>query len=153
MSRIIHYFAYGSNMNPQRVEDRGLNVVNAYGGCLYDFDLVFNKMSRDHEGVGHANIRYQPGRRTEGVLYELADVHEIFKMDPYERAPWNYGREVVTVAHPGGQTWAWTYFANPAVLRHDLKPPASYLDHLLAGQPFLSEDYYASLAALRDALG
>jgi gamma-glutamylcyclotransferase (GGCT)/AIG2-like uncharacterized protein YtfP len=152
MSQICYYFAYGSNMNPARVAQRGLQVRDAVGGQLTDYDLVFNKMSRDHAGVGHANIEFRRGAVTEGVLYELAAVEEIYKMDPFERAPWNYGREVVEVQHAQGATWAWTYFANPAVIRADLSPPLEYLDHLLAGAQFLSQDYFDRLLAHRERL-
>ena len=152
MSHIRYYFAYGSNMNADRVAERGLEVVNAVAGQLADYDLVFNKMSRDHVGVGHANIQFRRGAVTQGVLYELAAVEEIFKMDPFERAPWNYGREVVQIGHDRGSTWAWTYFANPAVIRPDLSPPLEYLDHLLAGREFLSRDYVDMLLAHRERL-
>ena len=152
MSSICHYFAYGSNMNAQRVSERGLRVVDATGGRLDGYALAFNKMSREHAGVGHANIVYTRGGRTEGVLYELAHGDEIFKMDPFERAPWNYGREVVEVVHATGMTWAWTYFANPAVTRAGLNPPLEYLDHLIAGREFLSEIYIEQLLAKRHEL-
>ncbi len=152
MSRVCHYFAYGSNMNLERVAQRGLEVVDAVAAQLDDYHLVFNKMSRDHEGVGHANIQYRRGSTTEGVLYELIDVEEIHKMDPFERAPWNYGREVVQVDHAKGSTWAWTYFANPAVIRPDLLPPLEYLDHLLAGRDFLSGAYVEMLVAHRERI-
>jgi gamma-glutamylcyclotransferase (GGCT)/AIG2-like uncharacterized protein YtfP len=147
MSRpsICHYFAYGSNMNPARVSARGLQVVAARAGQLDGYYLTFNKMSREHAGYGHANIEFQLQGLVEGVLYELSDTEEILKMDPFERAPWNYGREAVQVEHAQGVTWAWTYFANPAVKRHNLLPPASYLEHLLAGREYLSDAYYATL--------
>jgi len=152
VSHIRHYFAYGSNMNPARVAQRGLSVRHATGGRLADYHLVFNKMSRDHTGLGHANIQFRRGATTEGVLYELATVEEIAKMDPYERAPWNYGRDVVQIQHGDGVTWAWTYFANPAVIRHDLLPPLEYLEHLLAGRPYLSDQYLDMLVSHRDRL-
>lgn len=152
MSFVVHYFAYGSNMNPERVTQRGLEVVSAVAAQLEDYHLVFNKMSRDHIGVGHANIQFQRGATTEGVLYELAGIDEIHKMDPFERAPWNYGREVVQVDHQQGATWAWTYFANPAVIRADLVPPLEYLEHLLAGREFLSSAYVDMLLAHRQHL-
>ena len=123
--------------------------MEATAGQLQDFALVFNKMSRDHIGVGHANIEYARGASIEGVLYALKDDTEILKMDPFERAPWYYGREVVQVEHAQGSAWAWTYFANPAVLRAGLKPTRAYLDHLLAGREYLSEHYYSKLLALR----
>lgn len=132
-------------MNPARVAIRGLEVNNACPGELTDFALAFNKMSRDHAGVGHANIQFVPGAKTEGVLYELSCSAEILKMDPFERAPWNYGREAVQIDHARGRTWAWTYFANPAVLCDGLLPTQEYLQHLLAGREFLSEQYYAEL--------
>ena len=139
-------------MNAQRMAQRGLEVVGAVAGQLDHFHLVFNKMSRDHAGVGHANIQFRRGAVTEGVLYELSREDEIFKMDPYERAPWNYGREAVQISHGGGRTWAWTYFANPAVIRADLSPPLEYLDHLLAGREFLSRNYVEMLLAHRERL-
>ena len=150
MSSVRHYFAFGSNMNAERVTERGLQVVDAIAGQLDDFALVFNKMSRDHHGVGHANLEYARGARIEGVLYELVDHAEILKMDPFERAPWNYGREVIPVEHAQGETWAWTYFANPAVLQTGLNPTRAYLDHLLAGRQYLSESYYGRLLTLRE---
>jgi len=150
MSSVHHYFAFGSNMNAERMAERGLQVIDAIAGQLDDYALVFNKMSRDHRGIGHANLAYTRGARIEGVLYELADHTEILKMDPFERAPWNYGREVIPVEHAAGETWAWTYFANPAVLRAGLNPTRAYLDHLLAGRQYLTEPYYANLLTLRE---
>jgi gamma-glutamylcyclotransferase (GGCT)/AIG2-like uncharacterized protein YtfP len=142
---IVHYFAYGSNMNPDRVAQRGLSTVSALPGVLSGFRLVFNKMSREHAGVGHANIEWDRHCEVEGVLYELHSADEIAKMDPYERAPWNYGREVVKIAHGQRFIWAWTYFANPAVKTAGLLPPKGYLAHLLAGDDFLSQDYAQAL--------
>jgi hypothetical protein len=139
-------------MNGARVLQRGLRTVGAAAGQLDGFALAFNKMSREHVGVGHANVVYTRGSQTEGVLYELAHRDEIYKMDPFERAPWNYGRDVVQIQHATGVTWAWTYFANPAVVRVGLKPPLEYLDHLLAGREFLSDEYVAWLLAKRAEL-
>jgi len=141
------YFAYGSNMNPQRVAERGLRVGEPRAGVLCDFRLTFNKMSRDHPGVGHANIQFARGHRTEGVLYELHHADEILKMDPFESAPRNYGRDKVLIQSASGPCWAWTYFANPAVQVEGLLPSPEYLAHLLAGRPFLSDAYMAELLA------
>lgn len=141
------YFAYGSNMNPARVQQRGLAVTSMGGAVLADLMLAFNKQSRDHAGNGHANIVYAPGRRVEGVLYELADLGQITRMDRFEHAPVNYSRERVVVWTADGPRTAWTYFANPAVISSGLKPTRAYLSHLLAGEAFLSGPYHAWLAA------
>lgn len=153
-------------MNPDRVRERGLIFDHVAGARLHGYRLAFDKTSNRHPGTGHANVIHAPGQVVEGVLYWLSDVAEIGKMDKFESAPVNYSREVIQVqvfnSHfPSGQPPApetgtgsddgesvlstWTYFANPAVRQEGLLPPRSYLAHLLAGRPFLSEAYFARL--------
>jgi len=161
---IARYFAYGSNMNPERVRQRGMAFSHVSAARLEGFTLAFDKTSSAHPGLGHANIAHAPGGWVEGVLYWLDGVDEIRRMDPFESTPVNYSREVVRVrVHvdhlpslpvPDGIDGedgsilvpTWTYVANPAVRRSGLLPPRSYLEHLLAGRPFLSEGYAAMLA-------
>ena len=128
-------------MNPARVAARGLHTMGACAASLEDYRLCFDKASGRDRSYGHAHVRYHRDEVVEGVLYRLADAGEILKMDPYERAPWNYGRDVVRVRSGAGDLWAWTYFANPAVLVPGLRPQADYLAHLLAGHGFLSAQY------------
>jgi cation transport regulator ChaC len=158
---VARYFAYGSNMNPDRVRERGIAFDHVCSARLRGFSLAFDKTSRRHQGVGHANVVFAPDRQVEGVLYWLSSAREIEKMDPFESTPVNYSREVVRVAVEVAElpdSWAvtndgsqptrvetWTYFANPAVRRPGLLPPRSYLNHLLAGERFLSSDYVAML--------
>lgn len=141
------YFAYGSNMNPARVRERGLAVTRIEAARLGGFRLAFDKHAADHAGAGHASIAWQPDAAVEGVLYWLADPGQIERMDVFERTPVNYSREMVQVQTASGPVWTWTYFANPAVLRVGLRPPRAYLAHLLAGRAYLSEGYHAGLAA------
>ena len=145
---VEYYFAYGSNMNPERVSARGLAFVEIRPGRLDGVRLVFDKVSRNHPHAAHANIVYAPGAFVEGVLYRLRSAGEILKMDPFERAPVNYGRDAVEVFSEDERIPAWTYFANLAVRRNGFKPPRSYLDHLLAGHPYLSPGYYRRLQGI-----
>ena len=145
---VEHYFAYGSNMNPARVHQRGLAVSAIRPARLNDRRLVFDKVSRNHPRAAHANIVYAPGEAVEGVLYRLQSADEILKMDPFERAPVNYGRDAVQVESEGRRVPAWTYFANRAVRREGLLPPRAYLDHLLAGRDYLTPGYYQWLLGL-----
>jgi hypothetical protein len=159
---VARYFAYGSNMNPDRVRERGIVFDHATAAALEGFTLVFDKTSRAHAGLGHANVVPARGKTVEGVLYWLSAADEIGKMDRFESTPVNYSREVVHVRVAAGHlppdhgqvsgsnvtlVSTWTYFANPAVRRPDLLPPRSYLNHLLAGRPYLSEPYYQMLAS------
>jgi gamma-glutamylcyclotransferase (GGCT)/AIG2-like uncharacterized protein YtfP len=141
------YFAYGSNMNPQRVRERGLAIVRMESARLPGHRLLFDKHSAAHEGCGHANIAFDRSGAVEGVLYWLDSVDEIRKMDRFEAAPVNYGRDVVEVHTTSGLRACWTYFANPGVRRAGLRPPRSYLNHLLEGRPFLTPAYYETLSA------
>ena len=144
---IACYFAYGSNMNPARVRERGLEVSAVAGARLERYRLAFDKASSIHRGAGHANVQLDHDAVVEGVLYWLSGPEEIRKMDRFESTPVNYSRDVVTVETSRGAVRTWTYFANPAVRVAGLKPPRSYLNHLLAGRPYLSEPYYRWLAA------
>jgi len=135
------YFAYGSNMNPARVAARGLEFECVEGARLTGFTLRFDKHARDHAGTGHASIAWDPTGTVEGVLFWLRSADEILKMDPFERTPINYSRDAVVVTTACTQVAAWTYFANPAVQRQGLLPARAYLEHLLAGAPYLSAAY------------
>jgi cation transport regulator ChaC len=143
---MLGYFAYGSNMNPARVRARGLAFTQAEGAVLRGFRLEFHKQSRHHPGSGHANIAFDREGIVEGVLYRLALPDEIHKMDPFERTPVNYSRDVVMVETASGTEPSWTYFANAGVLYPGLRPERAYLAHLLAGAPYLSAAYLARLA-------
>jgi len=143
------YFAYGSNMNPQRVATRGLRFERVSGATLAGVRLAFDKQSREHPSCGHANLVFDRAERVEGVLYALEDAAEIARMDRFERTPINYSREIVVVTTGNLRVAAWTYFANPAVTREGLRPERAYLDHLLAGRPYLSRDYFERLSRVR----
>lgn len=54
------HFAYGSNMNPARMQTRGLTVLEALPGHLPGYSLCFNKRAADRApGRAYANIRHQ----------------------------------------------------------------------------------------------
>ena len=81
------------------------------------------------------------GAQVEGVLYQLSDSEQILRMDPYERVPVNYRREMVELTTRTGRVNAWTYLAQPGAMAPNLWPKADYLAHLLAGIAFVSEPY------------
>ncbi|OBX37458.1 hypothetical protein A8U91_01825 [Halomonas elongata] len=83
-----YYFAYGSNMNPARVEARIGDTRRAVAGVLVDHVLRFDKASKV-PGISHANVAPRPGERVEGVLFELASPEQIRDMDPSRVIPMN----------------------------------------------------------------
>ncbi|MCY3819009.1 MAG: gamma-glutamylcyclotransferase [Gammaproteobacteria bacterium] len=142
------YFAYGSNMNPHRVTERGIGFDRVSAARAPGFQVRFEKRSRLQPEAGHANLAYSQSGVAEGVLYRLTDDAQIVKMDPYEGVPVHYSRDSILVETERGSTWAWTYFANRAVIASDLKPPHWYVAHMAAGEQYLSAEYTAWLRSV-----
>ena len=140
----LYYFAYGSNMNPERVKARGLNYSQVLSGQLSGYELSFNKYSAKREGSA-ANIIMQENAVTEGVLYLLSEAEQIVAMDPFEGFPDHYTRELLSISTKSASVRAWVYIANQRFIRRNLLPPRWYLNHLLAGKQFLTQPYYERL--------
>ena len=140
----LYYFAYGSNMNSERVRARGLEYSQVSSGQLSGYELSFNKYSANREGSA-ANITKQENAVTEGVLYLLSGEEQIIQMDPFEGFPDHYSRELLSIATKSESVRAWVYIANQRFIRRNLLPPRWYLNHLLAGKQFLTQPYYERL--------
>ncbi|MYD81157.1 MAG: gamma-glutamylcyclotransferase [Gammaproteobacteria bacterium] len=135
-------------MNALRVTKRGLQFVQVSSARLNGFALRFNKRSRMSPVSGRANIVQEAGSTVFGVLYQLAQPHEIVKMDRFEYAPIDYRRLIVEVMANGHAVASWTYFANDRVVDNSLVPQRSYLKHLLAGREYLPEEYVFDLESV-----
>jgi|AntRauTorcE11898_2_1112593.scaffolds.fasta_scaffold04444_3 gamma-glutamylcyclotransferase (GGCT)/AIG2-like uncharacterized protein YtfP len=138
------YFAYGSNMNPARVAARIGATRQVMAGVLHDYSLRFDKASKV-AGIAHANVAAVVGERVEGALFELESPEQIQMMDPFEGYPGDYERHRLPVTTHEGDIEAWVYIAAPGTTATALRPAREYLEHLLAGEPYLSRAYHARL--------
>ena len=145
---VQHYFAYGSNMNSDRVAERCLRYDQVASARLNGFALRFNKRSRKLPVSGRANIVQKDGATVFGVLYRLEHPNEIVKMDRFEHAPIDYRRLIVEVEADGQAVACWTYFANQRVVDNSLVPQQSYVNHLLAGKKYLPQEYVDELESI-----
>lgn len=138
----MKYFAYGSNMNPERMLQRGVKFTSRQQAILNDYELVFNKVSSQNYKEGFANIRYNKGSIIEGILYEIED-SDIKKLDRFEGYPYHYTKEEVTVhvRKHDKKVKAITYTANPDKVKEGLKPKRDYIEHLLKARALLSKSY------------
>ena len=143
MSRF--YFAYGSNMNPQRMAERGMQTRFTQAAVLRDWQLCFNKRCPITQGTAYANIVPSAGDVVPGVLYELSSVDVIRRMDPFENWPERYRRETLQVQVAGGSVETWVYIANGEWQQDGLRPQRWYLNHLLSGRPWLPAEHYQML--------
>ena len=129
-------------MNLMRMTGRDMNFESVVAASVQGFGLLFNKRSRRDDTLACANIVYAPSERIEGLLYKLGGVDEIAKLDVHEGTPRRYSREVFAVETASGVEFAWIYVANPAVIANQIKPARWYIEHLLAGRGYLSDDYW-----------
>lgn len=114
----VNYFAYGSNMNPERMWYRvpGARAVGV--GALPGWRVVERL---------YADIQRDPRAVTEGVIYRMR-VFDLQRLDHFEGAPNVYERKWVKV-HVGGMVVeALTYVMTPKTRkeRNGRKYPEEY---------------------------
>lgn len=141
------YFAYGSNCDPLVMEKKGVEFTTRQRVVLSGYRLLFNKKSlRENlpESIGFANINKWQDGTVEGILYQLVP-GVLSRLDESERYPNHYDRIRVVVEGDSGTEECWAYQATPAVTADGLVPSRNYLNHILAGREFLSQQYFEAL--------
>ena len=93
---MINYFAYGSNMDIQRIRDRGVSFKTRRHAFLKGWSLKFNKISSHNPKEGFANIVQDEDGIIEGILYEV-EQSDLQKLNHYEGLPTHYNRITVKV--------------------------------------------------------
>lgn len=140
----MKYFAYGSNMNPDRMNTREVHFKNMNGAILKGYRLEFNKVAKANPAKGFATIIFDPDEIVEGILYEIED-EDIKKLDIFEGYPNHYDRKEITVNVNGLDVKAIVYIAQQDWIKTGLKPTQEYLNHLLSAKEDISESYYNKL--------
>ncbi len=147
------YFAYGSNMSEARLRERlarfGEVLLDRRPGIIHGYRLTFNKVSSQHDHIGFANIEPASDGEVEGTL-NLMLPGALDALDSIELVPHHYRRAAVRVRDvaSGRLTAAFTYVANPEMVRPNLRPTRDYLDHLLAAADVLPGAYLDRVRAV-----
>jgi len=142
------YFAYGSNMNLERMIHRRVKFLSRRHAILKSWRLEFNKVVANNSSEGYANIVQDENSIVEGILYEILD-SDVKKLDIREGYPIHYGKISVKVQlDDGSEVEAFAYVAKPDKVRSGLKPSKEYLNHLLKGSDLLSKEYRDRLSKL-----
>jgi gamma-glutamylcyclotransferase len=137
----MKYFAYGSNMDPERLRTRGIRYLQRRHANLKGYRLEFNKVASRDPKEGYANIVAYENGFVEGVFYDIED-SDLEKLDRHEGYPDHYKRVEVKVGLDNRQeVKAVTYVAQPDKVRYGLMPSREYMNHLLAARDVLSESY------------
>ncbi len=142
---VLNYFAYGSNMDPARMKERGVMFYSGELLILPGYSLKFHKITPHGPNTGAANIVPDEKGVVEGILYEITWAG-IRNLDKYEGYPTEYNRLKLKVTlSEGTEKEIITYMAHPHRTQEGLKPARFYLEHLLQAEDILSEDYYNQL--------
>jgi gamma-glutamylcyclotransferase (GGCT)/AIG2-like uncharacterized protein YtfP len=141
-------FAYGSNMDSERMSERGIIPIKRMYGEMRNWKLVFNKKSQKLPGVVFANIIPEKRSIVEGVLYEI-NIEDLEKLDKFEGHPEHYTRynEAVYLQddhHQDIYINCWVYIANFQWIGEG-RISVEYLNHILKCNDIVSETYYNKL--------
>ncbi len=144
------YFAYGSNMERVQLKRICPKARFVAAAVLPDHELVFSGTSRMWGG-GVADIRDGPGKKVEGVVWEISEA-ERKALDEYEGYPELYVTNEVQVRTTSGKLLAaFAYvMARPG---REMPPSKPYKRLLISGaeEHGLSENYIAFLESIRSA--
>jgi len=105
----MKYFAYGSNLNAQQMQQRCPGAKRLFSARLPNYRLIFTGGSRARTG-GTATIRLERGEQVPGGVYEI-DGRCLLALDRHEGYPAVYDRMNVIVFNDfGDAVEAVTYF-------------------------------------------
>jgi gamma-glutamylcyclotransferase (GGCT)/AIG2-like uncharacterized protein YtfP len=119
-----NYFAYGSNMLVQRLQQRLSLAVDLGPAWLDDYAWCCNKLGQD--GTAKANLVRKPDARVFGVLYNINPIDWPL-LDQIEGG---YQRIEVDICCAGQDHTAWTYIST---LLTDKAAKSTYLDYIFQG--------------------
>jgi len=135
-------FAYGRNMDFNKLKERGVSFEFIGMGILENYELKFNKIALNKKGVGYANVVRSKGSKVEGLLFSMKNIE---RLDKFEGFPKHYQKENLEIHHSGTLVRAIVYVAVSNMISNNLKPEKSYLSNLLSAKEYLSDEYYRFL--------
>jgi gamma-glutamylcyclotransferase (GGCT)/AIG2-like uncharacterized protein YtfP len=142
----MNYYAYGSNMNSNRMIERGVYFISKRKGTLKGYKLLINKISQKNPNIGFANIVPDINSEVEGIIYEIKD-EDILKLDKFEgTSNGHYRREIHNI--DGLDCVVYIANLNWTTL-NELNTTQEYKNHILEGKEFLSEKYYNKLLEIK----
>lgn len=140
-------FAYGSNMNINRLKNRVPSAIKISNASLGGYSFAFNKKSTDGSVKGNIEQTKNANDKVWGVVFEM-DEKEKEKLDDAEGLGKGYNEKVIEVTGTDGQLIkAQVYIADSAVIDNTLQPYDWYKEYVISGakENRLPEDYRATL--------
>lgn len=129
----IQYFAYGSNMLAERLQQRCKSAKIVSIGAVHGHALAFSKKSKDGSGKATLVPSDDATGRVYGVLFEL-DSEELADLDVFEGVGFGYERvDDFAVQTESGPVIAAVYLGSTGHLDANQRPYDWYHELVLAG--------------------
>lgn len=144
-------FAYGSNMNVNRLRNRVPSASKLTIAYLKGYNLLCNKISTDGSAKANITKSDSENNRVWGVLFVI-DKSEKANLDKVEGLGKGYNEIQLTFNDLKDQEYqANVYIADENYIDNELKPYDWYLEYILSGarQNQLPEDYITAIEALK----
>ncbi len=136
-------------MDPELLEEYGIQFTERKHAILKDYVLVFNKIFSKNPKEGKSNISPQVGSIVEGIYYEV-DTTDYKKLDSKEGYPRHYLHEKFTITLDSGENLeAMAHYANPEMVGEGLKPTKKHIALMLKAKDLLSAEYVKKLEQIQ----
>jgi gamma-glutamylcyclotransferase (GGCT)/AIG2-like uncharacterized protein YtfP len=128
---IVHYFAYGSNLHPLRLQRRIPSAQLLGTATISGYKLSFAKRGQDASGKGH--IKPASHGEVFGAVYQLDSEHKT-NLDHFEGP--GYGRTSFEVSVNRQAYSCFAYVGLPTHLDESLQPFHWYKSLIMLGAEF-----------------
>ena len=120
----IYYFAFGANLSPDILNQRGMTIYDTFDYVLEDAALCFTQSGfyKDH---GFASADHTVGERVYGKMYQIRR-SDAARMDYYEGVPFLKAHHKIFREHEGTHF----YYYRACETTDNLKPTQQYLDYI-----------------------
>lgn len=145
--KLLHYFAYGSNLHPLRLSERVPSAELVCAAQLPAHTLHFHKRGQDASAKCNLLHTGQSTDLVYGAIYTLDHAHKPL-LDEYEGT--GYVSRSITVYHADTRYQCFIYLAEPEHIDDQLLPYHWYRELVIQGARYLAfpEDYVSRLATI-----
>lgn len=145
----LHYFAYGSNLHPLRLQQRVPSAALVGVAELGSFRLVFHKRGQDDSAKCSLLASASETDRVYGAIYTMSAGHKGL-LDRFEGLGNGYRDQVLQIRFLGRDYPCLTYIAQETHIVDDLRPYHWYKELVLNGARFhqFPENYISTIECI-----
>ena len=147
--KTYRYFAYGSNLHPERLRARVPSSRFIDVAQLRRHTLKIHKRGMDGSGKCNAFYTGDNNDLVIGAVYEF-DAIDKAVLDQYEDQGQGYEWQTIEVEIAGELLWVHSYLATPDHIDDSLRPFSWYKELVLIGMRY--HDYPAAYQAMIEAI-